>query len=656
MSTIVLYTGPAPTHTPGGSLVLYAKPDNQLYIKTDTGDETVIVNSATPAAITSQDIMPDANLAYDIGASGLAYRDVHAQTFHGSVVGGTGAFSSVSTTGGASFGGNVIVGGNLTVNGTTTTINTETIALADNVVVLNSNFTSGTPTEDAGISISRGSDPSVSLIWDEALDAWMVTTDGAVFSRLWHEGNDGAGSTLEADTVDGYHASAFSLVGHTHTSSGITDFSDAAKDAAGSMLTGGTHTNISTVYNGLTHTVNISVLGGTGSGLDADTLDGQHGAFYAPINSPSFTGTPTLPTGTTGATQTSGDSSTKLATTAFVQDAVSTAVGGISSNSITQGNSSVTVTDTGANGQVVVSTEGNARLTIDSAGLATFAQGVVVQGNLTVSGTTTTVNSTQLNVGDNLITLNANVTGTPTLDAGFEVKRGSSPTARLYWDETNDDWRVTPDNGSSVYKLWHGGNDGTGSGLDADYVRGATPNTSAVAYSLVQRNVNGEINAASNMFIDGNKVWHLGNDGAGSGLDADTLDGNQAAAFALLSGATMTGQLNLKTFTEAKITANSGTAYTLDCAVGTVWNITLTGNVTFSFANVPATANSVTSITLFLTQDATGGRTRTFPASVKWAGGTVPTWTTTANKTDIVSLVTPDNGANWYGFVGGLSF
>lgn len=43
---------------------------------------------------------------------------------------------------------------------------------------------------------------------------------------------------------------------------------------------------------------------------------------YALLNSPAFTGTPSLPTGTTGVTQTAGDSSTKLATTAFVRSAV----------------------------------------------------------------------------------------------------------------------------------------------------------------------------------------------------------------------------------------------------------------------------------------------------------------------------------------------
>lgn len=42
----------------------------------------------------------------------------------------------------------------------------------------------------------------------------------------------------------------------------------------------------------------------------------------ADLASPTFTGTPTLPTGAVGVTQSAGDSSTKLATTAFVQAAI----------------------------------------------------------------------------------------------------------------------------------------------------------------------------------------------------------------------------------------------------------------------------------------------------------------------------------------------
>jgi hypothetical protein len=47
---------------------------------------------------------------------------------------------------------------------------------------------------------------------------------------------------------------------------------------------------------------------------------------YAPLNSPTFTGTPSLPTGTTAATQSAGDNTTKLATTAFVSAAVASVV------------------------------------------------------------------------------------------------------------------------------------------------------------------------------------------------------------------------------------------------------------------------------------------------------------------------------------------
>jgi hypothetical protein len=48
---------------------------------------------------------------------------------------------------------------------------------------------------------------------------------------------------------------------------------------------------------------------------------------YALLASPTFTGTPSLPTGTIGVTQTAGDNSTKIATTAFVSTAV--AAGGV---------------------------------------------------------------------------------------------------------------------------------------------------------------------------------------------------------------------------------------------------------------------------------------------------------------------------------------
>jgi hypothetical protein len=48
--------------------------------------------------------------------------------------------------------------------------------------------------------------------------------------------------------------------------------------------------------------------------------------------------------------------------------------------------------------------------------------------------------------------------------------------------------------------------------------------------------VYGDINATGNLYDGGNAVWHAGNDGSGSGLDADTLDGSHKSDFWVKSG------------------------------------------------------------------------------------------------------------------------
>ena len=68
---------------------------------------------------------------------------------------------------------------------------------------------------------------------------------------------------------------------------------------------------------------------------------------------------------------------------------------------------------------------------------------VVIKGNLTVSGTTTTVNTETINLADNIITLNSNYVGnSPTENAGIEVERGDLTNKQLIWDEGNDKWTI----------------------------------------------------------------------------------------------------------------------------------------------------------------------------------------------------------------------
>ncbi len=77
---------------------------------------------------------------------------------------------------------------------------------------------------------------------------------------------------------------------------------------------------------------------------------------------------------------------------------------------------------------------------------------VTVAGNLTVTGTTTTVNSTTVNIGDNIIVLNSDETGTPSQDGGIEIERGTSTNVLLKFDETSDRWEFT-NNGSTYYNI-----------------------------------------------------------------------------------------------------------------------------------------------------------------------------------------------------------
>ncbi len=70
---------------------------------------------------------------------------------------------------------------------------------------------------------------------------------------------------------------------------------------------------------------------------------------------------------------------------------------------------------------------------------------VTVSGNLTVSGTTTTVNTETINLADNIITLNSNEAGAPSQNAGIEVERGTSTNVAFQWNETTDVWEYTVD-------------------------------------------------------------------------------------------------------------------------------------------------------------------------------------------------------------------
>jgi hypothetical protein len=84
-------------------------------------------------------------------------------------------------------------------------------------------------------------------------------------------------------------------------------------------------------------------------------------------------------------------------------------------------------------------------ITIGLPSNVTIGQDLVVTGNLTVSGNVTTVNTEQLDIEDNIITLNSGVTSAPTLNSGIEINRGTSTDVAILWNETTDKWTFTND-------------------------------------------------------------------------------------------------------------------------------------------------------------------------------------------------------------------
>jgi hypothetical protein len=148
--------------------------------------------------------------------------------------------------------------------------------------------------------------------------------------------------------------------------------------------------------------------------------------------------------------------------------------------------------------------------------------------------------------------------------------------------------------------------------------------------------------------------------GLGTGVATFLATPTSANLISVVSDETGTGSLVFGTnaaltnptvtnYVETPYSANSATAITIALTNGTVQIITLTGNATITMP----TATSGKSFIMYLKQDATGSRTVTW-STVKWAGGTAPTITSTASRQDIYSFFA--DGTNWYGVTVGQNY
>jgi hypothetical protein len=227
----------------------------------------------------------------------------------------------------------------------------------------------------------------------------------------------------------------------------ISDFSEAVADTIGAMVTSNTENGISVTYDDSDNTLDFDVadfsitLTGdvTGSGTVTNLANVS---FEATVGNDTHNHTTSTLTGIqefvedtastmiTAATH-SGisvaytDNSTGAGTLAFTNTGVLSVAGTTNEISITEG------TGTGPyTGAVKIGLPTN----------VVVAGDLKVNGDLDIVGNINSFSTTTVNVEDNLFLLNSTVTGTPSVNAGIEVERGTSTNASLIWNETSDKW------------------------------------------------------------------------------------------------------------------------------------------------------------------------------------------------------------------------
>jgi hypothetical protein len=185
-------------------------------------------------------------------------------------------------------------------------------------------------------------------------------------------------------------------------------------------------------------------------------------------------------------------------------------------------------------------------------------------------------------------------------------------------------------------------------------------NNKSGSLALLADSNNTSTSSAMTFSVDGSEAARFdssGNFGIGTSTPSALLDvdGTTRLGGAVSVEDNEVTRPKLKDYSETTVIANTGATYTIDLENGNVFNLTLTGDCTYTFSNPPA-SGSAGAFTLIQNQDGTGSRTVTWPASVEWAGGSAPTITSTASSTDVFTFITTDGGTTWYGFTAGQEF
>ena len=278
----------------------------------------------------------------------------------------------------------------------------------------------------------------------------------------------------------------------------------------------------------------IKTVDGTGSGLDADTVDGiEAAAITQSGDSVALTGD------VTGSTTVAADGTISVATTIAANsitlgtdttgDYVATVTGTANEVEVTGSGGETAAVTVGLPSDVTVSNNltvggylaGPASFTIDPAGVGDNTGTVIIAGDLQVDGTTTTINSTTVTVDDlNLTLASGSANAAAANGAGITV---DGANATITYDSTNDEWDFNKNiniTGNLILSGTVDGRDVASDGTKLDTIEtNATADQTAAEILTAIKTV----------------------DGASSGLDADLLDSQEGSYY--LDGANFTGTL-----------------------------------------------------------------------------------------------------------------
>ena len=189
-----------------------------------------------------------------------------------------------------------------------------------------------------------------------------------------------------------------------------------------------------------------------------------------------------------------------------------------------------------------------------------------------------------------------------------------------------------------------------------------------IAFGYTLQGTQGPTGASQWTSTGVNNIFYFGNVGINQTGPQAALDirgtVSQTGGAINVSGSTLNmnnGYLQNPIFFSVKesttnITISTGPTF-LDCKTGNNWNVTLSGTGYVQFLNAPATG-TLQQMNLFVTQDGTGNRVLTYPASTNISFGAqgTPTLSTGPNQTDILTFMTITGGNKWLGFLGGKGF